>query len=159
MAEDEELPDMASLEINSSEDVFSSPKQLEGDLVTLTLLPRSRWQSLLHLDVIQVRSSSPFGKSSSLIPSSYHRRETNRKKLRRLPRRRRFSCQPYLVLNTGSIRLNNKIRQRSHLRERRRKWEMSSPMLEVIYRSSYPRKLRTGIVSYSFPNILELTQF
>lgn len=36
-------------------DVFSTPPQLDGDLVTLTLLPRSRWQTLLNLEVIQVR--------------------------------------------------------------------------------------------------------
>lgn len=37
-------------------DVFSTPPQLDGDLVTLTLLPRSRWQTLLKLEVIQVRA-------------------------------------------------------------------------------------------------------
>lgn len=36
------------------EDVFSSPDQLSGELATLTLLPRSRWQTLLKLEVIQV---------------------------------------------------------------------------------------------------------
>lgn len=36
-------------------DVFITPPQLDGDLVTLTLLPRSRWQTLLNLEVIQVR--------------------------------------------------------------------------------------------------------
>lgn len=36
------------------EDVFSSPDQLAGELATLTLLPRSRWQTLLKLEVIQV---------------------------------------------------------------------------------------------------------
>lgn len=36
-------------------DVFSTPPQLDGDLVTLTLLPRSRWQTLLNIEVIQVR--------------------------------------------------------------------------------------------------------
>lgn len=35
-------------------DVFSTPSQLDGDLVTLTLLPRARWQTLLNLEVIQV---------------------------------------------------------------------------------------------------------
>ena len=35
-------------------DVFSTPSQLAGELITLTLLPRSRWQSLLNLEVIQV---------------------------------------------------------------------------------------------------------
>lgn len=37
-----------------SEDVFASPDQLAGELATLTLLPRSRWQTLLKLEVIQV---------------------------------------------------------------------------------------------------------
>ena len=42
-------------------DVFSTPPQLDGELVTLTLLPRSRWQTLLNLDVIQVSNiSRPF---------------------------------------------------------------------------------------------------
>ena len=38
-------------------DVFVTPPQLDGDLVTLTLLPRARWQTLLNLEVIQVRYS------------------------------------------------------------------------------------------------------
>lgn len=37
------------------QDVFTTPPQLDGDLVTLTLLPRARWQTLLNLEVIQVR--------------------------------------------------------------------------------------------------------
>ena len=36
-------------------DVFSTPPQLDGELITLTLLPRARWQTLLNLEVIQVR--------------------------------------------------------------------------------------------------------
>jgi U3 small nucleolar RNA-associated protein 21 len=39
---------------DDSIDVFVTPPQLDGDLVTLTLLPRARWQTLLNLDVIQV---------------------------------------------------------------------------------------------------------
>lgn len=35
-------------------DPFATPNQLDGDLITLTLLPRSRWQTLLNLEVIQV---------------------------------------------------------------------------------------------------------
>lgn len=42
------------------EDVFSSPDQLAGELATLTLLPRSRWQTLLKLEVIQVCNQSLF---------------------------------------------------------------------------------------------------
>ncbi len=38
-------------------DVFMTPPQLDGELITLTLLPRSRWQNAAHLEVIQVRLS------------------------------------------------------------------------------------------------------
>lgn len=37
-------------------DPFSTPPQLDGELVTFTLLPRSRWQTLLNLEVIQQRN-------------------------------------------------------------------------------------------------------
>jgi hypothetical protein len=33
---------------------FKSPEQISDELVTLSLLPHSRWHSLLHLDVIKV---------------------------------------------------------------------------------------------------------
>ncbi|KAJ7582969.1 WD40-repeat-containing domain protein [Mycena floridula] len=36
--------------------IYSTPPQLDGELVTLTLLPRSRWQTLINLDVIQQRN-------------------------------------------------------------------------------------------------------
>ena len=41
-------------------DVFSTPPQLDGELITLTLLPRSRWQTLLNLEVIQAWVFFPF---------------------------------------------------------------------------------------------------
>ncbi|KAI0062315.1 Utp21-domain-containing protein [Artomyces pyxidatus] len=41
---------------DTPQDLFSTPAHLDGDLVTLTLLPRSRWQTLLNLDVIQQRN-------------------------------------------------------------------------------------------------------
>ncbi|KAL6305314.1 Utp21-domain-containing protein [Sparassis latifolia] len=59
VAEDEALEAMSSLTLNADDDtadVFISPPQLDGDLVTLTLLPRSRWQTLLNLEVIQQRN-------------------------------------------------------------------------------------------------------
>ena len=43
-----------------AEDVFSSPDQLAEELATLTLLPRSRWQTLLKLEVIQVSHGIDF---------------------------------------------------------------------------------------------------
>lgn len=35
-------------------DAYESADQLGAELVTLSLLPESRWKSLLHLDVIKV---------------------------------------------------------------------------------------------------------
>jgi U3 small nucleolar RNA-associated protein 21 len=49
------LEALKSLTIDAeASDVFTAPHQLDEELVTLTLLPRSRWQTLLNLDVIQV---------------------------------------------------------------------------------------------------------
>lgn len=53
--EEEALEELAALSMTDKpEDVFVTPDQLDGDLVTLTLLPRTRWQTLLNLEVIQV---------------------------------------------------------------------------------------------------------
>ncbi|KAG1827105.1 Utp21 specific WD40 associated putative domain-containing protein [Suillus subaureus] len=55
--EDEALEALESLGVEDKPtDVFSTPSQLDGDLVTLTLLPRARWQTLLNLEVIQQRN-------------------------------------------------------------------------------------------------------
>merc|ERR1712126_79841 len=40
----------------SSSAVFKSPQQISADLVTLSLLPNSRWQHLLQIDVIKQRN-------------------------------------------------------------------------------------------------------
>ncbi|KAJ7444932.1 Utp21 specific WD40 associated putative domain-containing protein [Mycena latifolia] len=56
-AEDEALDALSALTVQDMpEDPFSTPPQLDGDLITLTLLPRSRWQTLLNLEVIQQRN-------------------------------------------------------------------------------------------------------
>ncbi|KII88291.1 hypothetical protein PLICRDRAFT_54133 [Plicaturopsis crispa FD-325 SS-3] len=56
-AEDEALEALSALTVEEAPaDVFSTPPQLDGDLVTLTLLPRSRWQTLLNLEIIQQRN-------------------------------------------------------------------------------------------------------
>ncbi|KAH7912241.1 Utp21 specific WD40 associated putative domain-containing protein [Hygrophoropsis aurantiaca] len=55
--EDEALEGLSALTMEDTPvDVFSTPPQLDGDLVTLTLLPRARWQTLLNLEVIQQRN-------------------------------------------------------------------------------------------------------
>ncbi len=44
-----------------------SPQPLEPELVTLSLLPRSQWQSLVHLDAIKVSVCLHFTRISSGI--------------------------------------------------------------------------------------------
>ncbi|KAI9057911.1 Utp21-domain-containing protein [Trametes sanguinea] len=57
VAEDEALEALSALTVQDQPtDVFVTPPQLDGDLVTLTLLPRARWQTLLNLEVIQQRN-------------------------------------------------------------------------------------------------------
>ena len=36
--------------------IFKSPEQISADLVTLSLLPNSRWQHLLQIDIIKQRN-------------------------------------------------------------------------------------------------------
>ncbi|KAL4246072.1 Utp21-domain-containing protein [Abortiporus biennis] len=56
-AEEEALDALSALALQENPtDVFVTPPQLDGDLVTLTLLPRARWQTLLNLEVIQQRN-------------------------------------------------------------------------------------------------------
>ncbi|KAF8844502.1 Utp21-domain-containing protein [Paxillus ammoniavirescens] len=57
--EDDALEALTALAMEDKPvDLFSTPPQLDGDLVTLTLLPRSRWQTLLNLEVIQQRNKA-----------------------------------------------------------------------------------------------------
>jgi U3 small nucleolar RNA-associated protein 21 len=39
------------------QDIYTTPDQLDGDMLTLSLMPRSRWQTLLNLDIIRVSRS------------------------------------------------------------------------------------------------------
>lgn len=36
------------------QDIYTTPEQLGEELLTLSLMPRSRWQTLLNLDIIRV---------------------------------------------------------------------------------------------------------
>lgn len=47
------------VETEEGDDVYQSAEQLGAELVTLSLLPESRWKSLLHLDVIKVSQAPP----------------------------------------------------------------------------------------------------
>jgi U3 small nucleolar RNA-associated protein 21 len=49
------LEDLSALVVHDrSQDISGTMPDLEGDVITLTHLPRSRWETLLNLDVIQV---------------------------------------------------------------------------------------------------------
>lgn len=52
----EEKEQEVNSEEEEEEDVYQSAEQLGAELVTLSLLPESRWKSLLHLDEIKVRN-------------------------------------------------------------------------------------------------------
>ncbi|KAI9466162.1 Utp21-domain-containing protein [Lactarius psammicola] len=56
-AEDEALRHLSSLAVfDQPQDILGSVPDVDGEVVTLTLLPRSKWQTLLNLDVIQRRN-------------------------------------------------------------------------------------------------------
>lgn len=53
------LEDLSALVVHDrSQDISGPMPDLEGEVVTLTHLPRSRWETLLNLDVIQVGFSN-----------------------------------------------------------------------------------------------------
>lgn len=55
-AEEDALEALANMTLQDAQAVFDSPNQLHEELVTLTLLPRAKWQTLLNLDVIAQRN-------------------------------------------------------------------------------------------------------
>ena len=85
------LEDLSALVVHDpSQDISSPMSDFEGDVVTLTHLPRSRWQTLLNLDVIQVGFYTfPFYLFHSYWTNS---KEISQKSLRRPQKRRPFSC-------------------------------------------------------------------
>jgi hypothetical protein len=56
----EESDDITADEEMITDEKYKSPDQISSELITLSLLPGSRWKSLLHLDVIKVRNECRF---------------------------------------------------------------------------------------------------
>ncbi|KAG8900228.1 hypothetical protein FRC00_013830 [Tulasnella sp. 408] len=56
LAEDESVEAIVALTASDPQDVYSTPAQLDNELMTLTFLPRSKWQTLLNIEVIQQRN-------------------------------------------------------------------------------------------------------
>ncbi|QRW15106.1 U3 small nucleolar RNA-associated protein 21 [Ceratobasidium sp. AG-Ba] len=56
-SEELDLGELADLSLaNDAKRSIGNTEQLEGELITLTVLPRSKWQTLLNLEVIQARN-------------------------------------------------------------------------------------------------------
>ncbi|XP_005950678.2 WD repeat-containing protein 36 [Haplochromis burtoni] len=110
-------------EVNSEEeeDVYQSAEQLGAELVTLSLLPESRWKSLLHLDEIKKRNkpvaapaapaAAPFflptvpGLTPRFATQTQTEHETQSKVLNWgvLSQRSEFICTLESALTTGSF--------------------------------------------------------
>ena len=55
-SEDEVTSDnVVTQDSNADTPAYKSPDQLSDELVTLSLLPQSRWSNLTNLDIIKVR--------------------------------------------------------------------------------------------------------
>lgn len=123
-------------------DVFSTPSQLDGDLVTLTLLPRSRWQALLNLDVIQVCAMDRAdGKVvlNSLEPSN----EINPRNPLKGPNRPPSSFRLYLLSNIGLELTRNKPKTRK--RPGSTKLWQAPKVYSIKNSQNYRRKADVGI--------------
>lgn len=60
------------------DDAYQSAEQLGAELVTLSLLPESRWKSLLHLDVIKVSLDDIMHISRKPLPPRFDQRNGKR---------------------------------------------------------------------------------
>lgn len=130
-------------------DVFSTPPQLDGDLITLTLLPRSRWQTLLNLEVIQV--CVLFILLRVLLTLIYSN-ATNRKSRRRLQNKPPSFFQHCLELSLGSFLNQNKKSQTRTSRPS--DWNRLQPHLRVYSSTNYLQRMLEETVRDSSCHIL-----
>uniref|UniRef100_A0AAX7UBG7 Small-subunit processome Utp21 domain-containing protein n=1 Tax=Astatotilapia calliptera TaxID=8154 RepID=A0AAX7UBG7_ASTCA len=117
----EETEQEVNSEEEEEEDVYQSAEQLGAELVTLSLLPESRWKSLLHLDEIKKRNkpvaapaapaAAPFflptvpGLTPRFATQTQTEHETQSKVLNWgvLSQRSEFICTLESALTTGSF--------------------------------------------------------
>lgn len=130
-------------------DVFSTPPQLDGELITLTLLPRSRWQTLLNLEVIQVCIS--LLKTTAYAKLCIHSNVTSPRKRPKHPSKPPSSCLLCLASTRGLRRRSRNHKKRQNLRGdwRRPKWGQ-----KVSSAKSSPLKNLQETVSLSAAKIL-----
>lgn len=93
---------ITALTASDPQDVYATPAQLDSELMTLTFLPRSKWQTLLNIEVIQVGQLSLYsrGRLTEILPTS---NEISQKSLQSLWNRRPSSSLLSPALNTVSI--------------------------------------------------------
>jgi hypothetical protein len=95
------LDGLTALTLAENQDVYTTPEQLSEELVTLTLLPRSRWQTLLNLETITVGFYQVVFDISTGADAS-DSNGINRKSHQRRRRRHRSSCPRCRVLSKDS---------------------------------------------------------
>ena len=144
--------------LRQSDDVFASPDQLAGELATLTLLPRSRWQTLLKLEVIQVgnkRRHSPaphinLSSNTSLGPPVCSN-GTNQKSLQSRWRRHHSFCPCFQALNIDSRCKRKRIRPRK--RSPRNALRMQQQRPKAYFCRSFGENLGLALVSTCFLSV------
>ena len=95
------LEGLESLSLNKDSDLFITPNQLDGELITLTLLPRSRWQTLLNLETIQVCNAFDIISNASLTRNGSN--GISQKSLRSPQKRHRSFFPHYQVWSPNSM--------------------------------------------------------
>lgn len=142
-------------------DVYTTPDQLSEELVTLTLLPRSKWQTLLNLETITV-CFTPLGwsyiashlSSYNILPLHYgfNSNGTNLKKHLKYPRRLPFSFLPCRASNNDSWSTEIVTKAKSPPRSlaERRKRVTVTPVIaqKAISNAVYLTKMIQVIVSF-----------
>lgn len=132
-------------------DIYTTPDQLTEGLLTLSLMPRSRWQTLLNLETIKVsgvmlpRSALADANSNGISPRSHQRRQ----------RKHRFSCRPL-----PASRLASTCRPLRHLKRMSpTRGDLISPLgsLRATLPGAWPERIPREIVSFLSVQRLLLT--
>ncbi len=135
------LEDLSALVVHDhSQDISGPMPDLEGEVVTLTHLPRSRWETLLNFDVIQV-SFYTF----RFVHTHLTRTISNvisQRNLQRLQRRRPFSC-----LHLQGLKHGLWFKEKKRRRHPRKNPKTLSQVQRACSFKSYRRNHKMAIVS------------
>lgn len=92
---------MEDAELDETDGPVLTTEQLREDMVTLSLVPKSKWQALLHLDSIKVCATAIPSLLGNIISLISHRNVIGPRKPRRPQKRHHFSS--LLCLVTGPL--------------------------------------------------------